>query len=188
MADGAYHRVLYERAVKEHAGELFRYAFRISGRHDVAEDLVQETFFHAWRSIHSLRNEQGLRAWLFQILRRRHFRAIARRRIARSVPLEHAAEVVDKAPARANLADREALQAALDQLDAPFKQAFLMVYLEGLTCAAAARELKIPLGTLLSRVFRAKQALRATMNANAPSAPPGTADNPNNQTKTGGQL
>ncbi len=165
MTDPALSRTLYERAVKQHAQELFHYAVRLCGRDGGAEDLVQETFLHAWRSIHTLRDENALRGWLFQILRRRHFRALNKRRAARTVPLEDAAELADKMCASTDIAKREVLQVGLDRLDIRFKRPFLMVYSEGLSCEAAARELNIPLGTLLSRLFRAKQSLRASIDA-----------------------
>ena len=163
MTDAALSRTLYERAVQQHGAELLHYATRLCGRRDGAEDLVQETFCHAWRSIHTLRDDSRLRAWLFQILRRRHFRTMQKKRFPQTVPLEHAADVAAPLSELSPLADRESLQAGLDQLEARFKQPFLMLYLEGMSCESAARELKIPLGTLLSRVFRAKQSLRAAM-------------------------
>ncbi|MCG8618602.1 MAG: hypothetical protein MI802_20475, partial [Desulfobacterales bacterium] len=62
----------YESWVENHATELYRYALRTSGRADIAEDLTQETFYHAWRSMKSLRDPSRARAWLFQILRYRY--------------------------------------------------------------------------------------------------------------------
>ncbi len=165
MTDPALGRTFYERAVEQHAQELFHYAVRLCGRDGGAEDLVQETFLHAWRSIHTLRDENALRGWLFQILRRRHFRTLNKRRMVRTVPLEEAAELADKMYTSSDIAKREVLQVGLDRLDIRFKQPFLMVYSEGLSCEAAARELNVPLGTLLSRLFRAKQSLRASIAA-----------------------
>ncbi len=126
---------------------------------------MQETFLHAWRSLHTLRDEKAPRGWLFQILRRRHFRNMNKRRVAKTVPLQDSAELADKICASSDIARREVLQVGLDRLDIRFKRPFFMVYSEGLSCEAAARELNIPLGTLLSRLFRAKQSPRASIDA-----------------------
>jgi RNA polymerase sigma-70 factor (ECF subfamily) len=90
MPEDQPHRTRYERAVKQHAGELFNYALRICGRADGAEDLVQETFLSAWRSIHTLRDENRLRAWLFAILRRQRIRSMKKHPTVKIVSLEHA--------------------------------------------------------------------------------------------------
>ncbi|MGC8541974.1 MAG: RNA polymerase sigma factor [Phycisphaerae bacterium] len=188
MAENERYRSMYERAVRQHGAELLHYAIRLCGRHDGAEDLVQETFFHAWRSIHTLRDDSRLRAWLFQILRRRHFRIMRKKRFPRTVPLEHATDVAAPLSELSTLADRESLQAGLDQLEARFKLPFLMLYLEGLSCESAARELKIPLGTLLSRVFRAKQSLRAAMEPAPLQSQPEKASPVNPYPNAGGDV
>lgn len=59
---------------------------------------------------------------------------------------------------------RDALQRALDRLDVRFKVPFLLVFLEGLTCQETADELGLPLGTVLSRIHRARVALRASLD------------------------
>jgi RNA polymerase sigma-70 factor (ECF subfamily) len=63
---------LYSELVSKHATDLYRFAYRLCGRNDVAEDLVQEAFTEAWRSFDSLREISKARAWLFQILRHRY--------------------------------------------------------------------------------------------------------------------
>jgi RNA polymerase sigma-70 factor (ECF subfamily) len=74
------------------------------------------------------------------------------------------------------LARQESLQAALDALDDRYKEPFLLVFLEGLTCQDAAEFLDLPLGTVLSRIHRARQLLRQALERGqapqASSAPP----------------
>lgn len=158
-------RGLYETWVADHMNDLHRMAYRLSGTSATAEDLVQETFYHAWRSINSLKDTAKARPWLFRILRFRYahwVRDQTRRPRTTSLaqcPIE---------PIEANIgrhtvdvmADRELLQRALDELDDPFKLPFLMVFLQGMTCRETAQELDIPLGTVLSRIHRAKQFLK----------------------------
>src|SRR5688500_8764066 len=64
-------RTMYESWVRGYAAGLYRFALRLCGREDVAEELVQETFYEAWRSIGSLREPTSARRWLLKILRHR---------------------------------------------------------------------------------------------------------------------
>jgi RNA polymerase sigma-70 factor (ECF subfamily) len=54
-------------AVEEHLGAVYRYALRLAGRTDLAEDLTQETMLRAWRRWHKLREERAARVWLLRI-------------------------------------------------------------------------------------------------------------------------
>jgi len=161
-------RALYESLVRSLAPGLYQYAFRLTGRAEAAEDLLQETFCEAWRSLPSLRNPARARAWIFRVLRHRHaHQARARGRRLRALPpahapgaaLEHLQDPAQDRRRRA-LDDREMLQHALDGLENRFKVPFLMVFLEGLTCKEAAGQLDLPLGTVLSRIHRARGYLR----------------------------
>src|SRR5438874_1463106 len=103
-------RQLYEQWVRAYATQLYRFAYRLMGNHQVAEDLVQETFVEAWRSIENQREPEKARAWLFQILRFRyaHHLRDAKARI-QTAPLD-AQQAEPARPAVEVLAEREALQ------------------------------------------------------------------------------
>jgi RNA polymerase sigma-70 factor (ECF subfamily) len=154
---------LYATLVRAHAADLYRYAVRLTGCPDFAEDVVQETFQEAWRGLAGLRSPEAGRAWLFQILRNRHAHGVraASRRPVPSSGVDELSHASSDAP------DRSGLQRALDELDERFKTPFLMVFLEGLTCQETADALGIPLGTVLSRVHRARAALRVALEADA---------------------
>jgi len=158
---------LHQQWVRDHTDELYAFAFRYCGRSDIAEDLVAETYTEAWKSIRKLRNAASGRAWLFQILRHRcsHWLRDSGRRPDTVASLEAVADRV-AAPGPGvpeTLARREALQRALDRLDDRFKAPFLMVFLQGLSCREAAEALDVPLGTVLSRIHRARGVLRGSL-------------------------
>ena len=162
----------YERWVRDHADELYRLAYRLCGDRDVAEDLVQETFYEAWKSLGRLRHEDRARAWLYQILRHRYARL--RRTESRTplhVPLDSVEPATSHAPSEADSSIRhDALQTALNGLSDRVKVPLLMVFMEGQTCQEAADRLDLPLGTVLSRIHRAKRRLRELLRADGPDA------------------
>lgn len=158
----------YERWVREHADDLYRYAHRAVGDPAAAEDLVQETYYEAWKSMRTLRDATRARAWLFRIMRRRVSRwraGEARSRALAPASIDGAASVAaqERSPA-GEASDRDALQHALDALDERLKTPLLMVFIEGLTCRETAARLDLPLGTVLSRVHRAKRRLREALD------------------------
>ncbi|HLA39685.1 MAG TPA: sigma-70 family RNA polymerase sigma factor [Candidatus Glassbacteria bacterium] len=161
---------LYELLVRTHAAELYRFAYRLCGEHENASDLVQEAYSEAWRSLDSLRQPEKARAWLFSILRYRyaHLQRDNGRRETSVEPQELAEMAVDEKSGRLleAIAGRDGLQKALDGLDDRFKEPFLMVFLEGLTCAEAAEALGVPLGTVLSRIHRARHQLKSNLDRN----------------------
>ncbi len=150
----------FNRMVDEHGAAMYRMAYRMVGdRHD-AEDLAQETFRSAWKSRGNFRSGGGERAWLAAILRRRvvdHWRRgknpIA---LGGDTTIEIARPPVD--PTRDELSDE--MQRALDQLPDPLRETLLLVVVGELTHQETADLLEVPLGTVLSRVSRARQRLR----------------------------
>ncbi len=174
MGKGKKNRELYERMVRDHADELYRFAYRRCGNAHTAEDLVEETFLEAWRSLPSLRDPQRVRAWVYQILRHRyaHWIRDRSRRIQPKTSLEEVEHTLS-APAPEmleNLSRRELLQQALDALADRYREPFLTVFLEGFTCKETAAMLDLPLGTVLSRIHRARIFLREYLRELAPYA------------------
>lgn len=156
---------LYEQWVRQHAAELYRFAYRLCGAPEIAEDLVQETFYEAWRNMRNLRAHKKARAWLFQILRHRYARwRRTEAREPRPTVAELAAPDALAAPSHHHGED-DALQRALGGLSDRLKLPLLMVFMEGLSCQEAAHRLDVPLGTVLSRIHRAKRSLRASVQS-----------------------
>lgn len=157
----------FTRLVHEHGPTLYRVAYRIVGDAGEAEDLVQEAFRSAWKSRHRYQPDQGDRAWLMTILRRRAADRWRTRRLPSVLGVEHL-EVADT-----SLAPDEPepycdeVQEALDRLPAAWREALLLVVVGELTHQQAADVLRVPLGTVLSRVSRARERLRQHLAAPA---------------------
>ncbi|MEU1148239.1 RNA polymerase sigma factor [Streptomyces sp. NPDC005863] len=165
--------VLYDR----HADSVYRYAARRLGL-EAAEDLMADTFITAFRQRHRYDPARAdARAWLFGIatnLIGRHRRAEARRfkALARvPSPVPHEEPVADRAVARAGAAGvRMDLAAALAGLSARHRDVVLLVAWADLSYEEAAQALGVPVGTVRSRLHRARSALREALGGSDPTA------------------
>lgn len=156
-------RELFRRLVHDHMAELYRFAFWQTRNAETAEDLVQEAYLEAWRSIGQLRQPERGRAWILQILRHRflHWLRSKHRRpevVADLEVLEHHGE--SKSDLARDIGSRVDLERAMGRIDDRYRETFLLVFLQGFSCREAAEILEVPLGTVLSRIHRARGALR----------------------------
>jgi len=159
----------FDRWVAEHGPALYRMAYRLVGDRHEAEDLLQEAFRSAWKSRKLFEVDRGERAWLAAILRRRvvdHWRHRGPRRMQQmDAAVEPGALGVD--PLANDYSDE--MQGALDGLAPELKETLLLVVVGELTHQEAAGVLNVPLGTVLSRVSRARSKLRDLLLARAGS-------------------
>lgn len=150
----------FNRLVDEHAAALYRMAYRLVGDRHEAEDLVQDAFRSAWKSRGQFKPGRGERAWLVAILRRRvvdHWRR-PRPPTALAHQDDFDAELPGDDPLRDELTDE--MQRALNRLPDELRETLLLVVVAELTHQETADLLGVPLGTVLSRVSRARQRLR----------------------------
>lgn len=148
--------------VAEHHAIVYRAAFRLSGTAADAEDLTQQTFLAAQRSLAQLRNRDAARAWLLTILRNCFLKDCRRQRPlsaeSHEIDLDELAED-DQLPEPEHV-DGERLQQALLTLTPEARTILHLFYFEELGYREIAAQLNIPTGTVMSRLARAKQNLR----------------------------
>jgi len=145
---------------------LRRYARALAGDRAAADDLVQDTLERAWTKLHLYRRGTDLRAWLFTVM---HNLYVNQLRAARPGVLldEESPELAQ--PARENdaLVLRD-LDAAIRRLPVEQREVLLLVALEDMSYEEAARALDIPIGTVMSRLARAREKLRAMLSGLPP--------------------
>lgn len=152
--------------VREHQGALYAFALKLCGEASDARDLVQDTFERALRGEAQTRHND--RAWLFTVLHHLFIDRCRRRqrgpKLASIEDVEIAASEPTPPPTWAHVT-AEQLQAALDQLDPEFREAYRMHALEGLPYAEIAARLNAPVSTVGTRIMRARRRLKALLSA-----------------------
>ncbi len=149
-----------ETLVEAHYAALYRYAFRLSGTSQTAEDLTQETFCQAQSKLHQLRQPERAKAWLFAILRNAYLHKLRAVKLEKQVPLDDVPELPERASDSLPELDSAQLQAALNQLPETFRTPIILYYFEEFSYRDIAEHMNIPLGTVMSRLARAKAFLR----------------------------
>ncbi len=155
---------------------LRRYARSLLRNASAADDLVQDCLERAVSRWHERRAEGNARSWLFTIL---HNLAVNRlRQTARRGPhvaIEDAGEIAfAQAPAQEDSLRHKELMGALNSLPEDQRSVLLLICVEDLTYAEAAQVLGIPIGTVMSRLSRARERLLRTMEAGVEDKRPST--------------
>lgn len=149
----------------QYASRLLTFAYRLTGCRCEAEDLVQDTFIAALHGAERFRAASRLETYLTAILIRRH-RDKGRRQSPKSLALEQEwlpATRPDEQPE--SVVPAILLEKALARLDAPMREAFLLVMVQGFTSREASVVLGEPAGTIRWRVSEATKQLRVFLHA-----------------------
>lgn len=155
----------------QHIPRLRRYARALTGDRARADDLVQDTLERALIKLHLWRPGSDLRAWLFTIMHNVYINQLRAHSGAAASTLDDEALQVAAQPVQPDLLELRDLQTMLSRLPDEQREVLLMVGLEQLTYEEAAGVLGIPVGTVMSRLSRARERLRALLaGANVPAA------------------
>ncbi len=154
-----------ERLLEEHQASVFRYAFRLCGCAAAAEDIAQEVFLSAFRNVHQLRSPEASRGWLMAIARNEFIRWGRKSAAAGVVVDPQLSQALEQDETLEPTIDRqEWVERALQQLPEDYRIVLLMYYFEELSYAQIAEQLKIPMGTVMSRLSRGKAHMKSTLD------------------------
>ena len=157
-------RARVETALLPHLDAAYNLACWLVRNDADAHDVVQEAYLRAFRYVDALRGTDG-RAWLLTIVRNTAYTWLRRRRAEEPTAAGLAEDDLDTAapnPETALLqhADREMVRAALETLPVEFREALVLREFEGLTYKEIAAVVDVPLGTVMSRLARARERLQ----------------------------
>ena len=163
----------FEETVLPHLDAAFNYARWLTKNSADAEDVVQDACVRAMRFLSSMRDDDA-RAWLFAIVRNTFYSRVSRRaHMAEAIPLDSAK---DARPDVALDPEERLLQqhtvalvrAALEQLPVDFREVIVLREFEGLSYKEIAAVVRVPIGTVMSRLARGRERLMAVLKLTAP--------------------
>jgi RNA polymerase sigma-70 factor (ECF subfamily) len=164
----------FEDLAMPHFARLFNFACWLTQDRAAAEDLVQETFMKALKGFSSFRQGTNFRAWIYRILRNTFL--TSRTGLAASVSLDAdeapSEPATQETPESLLLArvEQDAIEHALTQLPVNFREVILLCDLEEMSYQEISQTLSIPIGTVMSRLSRARRAMRTLLLAGKESA------------------
>ena len=153
----------------EYLDSLYGYAMILTRNHAEAEDLVQETYVRAIPAMNRLRSESNVKGWLFKILRNVWINHLRKRRTVREIAWtdmeddsvrDIAEPSKDSYHALVSKMEKDQVQAAIQALSAKFREIILLREFEELSYDEIAGLLDCPVGTVMSRLARARSRLR----------------------------
>lgn len=173
----------FEDNLLEHIDALFNFAFRLTRNREQAEDLVQETSLRGFQAYHKFVAGTNFKAWMFTILRNTYINEYHKRsREPVKVNYEEVESFVSL-PEVTGFEEElfsEALQQSIDQLPEELRTTIMLFYVEELPYKEIAKVMKCPIGTVMSRLFMARQCMKKKMiqlakngstNAHRPARP-----------------
>ena len=156
----------YNQWVREHYRFLLRSAWGLTGSRAIAEDVVQDCFTSAWKYRRQLRQPELARAWLFRIMRRH----VLRHAVPHSQRLDENYGEFDAAEPHASaqqLDNQLDVVQALGRIAPIHREVLVLFYFDDMTTAQMAQALDIAPGTVLSRLSRAREALKSVFDVPA---------------------
>jgi RNA polymerase sigma-70 factor (ECF subfamily) len=149
--------------VEQHYETLYRYAYRLSGSAADAEDLTQDAFCQAQLKLNQLRDPGRVKAWLFSILRNKYLHLLRDARRQTTLPLDSLGDVPQAPAEPLPDVDPQRLQQVLNELPEEFRTPVILFYFDDFSYRDIAEQMDLPIGTVMSRLARAKAHLRARL-------------------------
>ncbi|MCA9175056.1 MAG: sigma-70 family RNA polymerase sigma factor [Planctomycetales bacterium] len=162
QAGGAEPAVDLRRLISDHHARVYRYALHLTGSANDAEDVTQQVFLMAQQRLHQLRDPSKAESWLLSIARTSFLKSVRRKRPVDAASLELNVSEIPAEVAEDTI-DRELLGRALAMLSDDYRLVLLMYYFEDASYREIAEQLELPIGTVMSRLSRAKGKLRAVL-------------------------
>lgn len=149
----------YEILIDGLSADLYRYAYWMCRDRMQAEELVQETFLRAWKALHTLREADSAKAWLFTIFRREYARQFERKRLE-TQDMDDLGELPAAKAGHDTSTEAFVLRQALAELPQEYREPLILQVLGGFTCDEIAAMLGISSSAVMTRLFRSRKRMR----------------------------
>lgn len=151
----------YEALVNALHGDIYRYAYWLVNNKAIAEDIVQETFLRAWKSLDSLKDEKAAKSWLITILRRENARRFERKQFD-LVDMDDVS-LADEGPSHDAQIEQREIQSLIKGLAEEYREPLMLQVIFGFSGEEIAKELGLNKNTVMTRLFRARNQLKETL-------------------------
>ena len=151
----------YEALVKALHADIFRYAMWLIRDKAIAEDVVQETFLRAWKSLDSLKDEAAAKSWLITILRRENARRFERKQFD-LVDIDDVSIADPNDMGDVALEHRE-LRMIMSNLSEEYREPLMLQILMGFSGEEIAEQLNLNKNTVMTRLFRARNQIKEAL-------------------------
>lgn len=161
--------------VERHRRDVYRLAYRVSGNHEDAHDLSQESFVRVYRSLKSFRRDSAFRTWLYRIVMNLSLNHLKKRGREKTSPLGESEELLRVEPSGLSLllaGERSRhLKAAIDRLPPRQKQTLILKVFRELKYVEIASVMRCTVGTAKANFFHAVRALRRELRSGLATSP-----------------
>lgn len=153
----------YDALVSSLHGDLYRYAYWLTGNKQTAEDILQETFLRAWRSLDSLNDEKAAKSWLITILRRENARRFERKQFDYTdVEQDHLEDNISSSAEEQT--EQYWLRKQIAKLEIEYREPLLLQVIGGFSGDEIAKILDLNRNTVMTRLFRARNQLKEALD------------------------
>lgn len=159
----------YEKMVRELSADVYRYAFWLCRDRSMAEELAQETFLRAWKAFDSLQEQSSAKSWLFTIVRRENARQYERKRLDMIDDVDFGG--VEGGRDYDTSTEAFVLRRALAKLPEDYREPLILQVIGGFTSEEIAEQMGLKPGAVMTRLFRARQKLRAMLEGDEDTSP-----------------
>lgn len=159
--------VSIDQLISDHSKPLFGYGYRLTGSVADAEDLTQQTFMIAHQKLDQLRCSQSAKSWLCAILRSCWLKSIRRNKPTPASHFEMDLDEILEQKADESTVDEILIQQAVSELPDDYRLVLLMFYFEELSYQQIAEKLGVKMGTVMSRLSRAKDRVKRRLDGKA---------------------
>lgn len=149
----------YETLVQALHADIFRYAYWLIKDKAIAEDVVQETFLRAWRSLDSLKDEKAAKSWLITILRRENARRFERKQFD-LVDMESVSIADDDSLSHETNIEHRELRRLIGELTEEYREPLMLQVIFGYSGEEIAEQLGLNKNTVMTRLFRARNQIK----------------------------
>lgn len=150
----------YEQLVRHYHADVYRYGYWLCKDPDIAQDLVQETYLRAWKSLDSLLDAGAAKAWLITILRRENARRFERKQFAYDDATEQDSLPDTNQTSAEQDCDNDKLRSHIAALPEEYREPLVLQALGGFSSDEIASLLQLNVNTVNTRLFRARKLLR----------------------------